>query len=232
MSSDSNRAAGFTTGKTSNISIKEATASEIDSMTTILARSFHPVNPFITKVYPDTTLMRDWFATLYNDEINNSGISYPLVAIDTTTNSVVAILALRQMRADERGSGMWTNRSLCEDHQAEMHKDMCNSMTSHRERLMLGRPHFLIQLFGVDHAYKGQSLGKRLLLRAFDFADQAGLEIFVQANASARGIYLKHGFEEKEVVVMPGDLKYTEHMLTRACSMPAPQTGDSSAEIP
>jgi len=232
MSSSSNPAADLAISKTSNISIQEATASEIDSMTTILARSFHPVNPFITKVYPDTPLMRKWFATLYNDEINNSGISYPLVAIDTTTNSVVGILALRLMGANERGSGMWTNRSLCEDHQAEMHKDMCDSMTSHRERLMLGRPHFLIQLFGVDHAYKGRQLGKRLLHRAFEIADQAGFEIFVQANASARGIYLNHGFEEKEVVVMPGDLKYTEHMLTRTCIVPARPAGNGTGAIP
>jgi GNAT superfamily N-acetyltransferase len=232
MSTTSDCGPNSTIGKTPNISVQEATTSEIDSMTTILARSFHPVNPFITKVYPDTPLMRGWFTTMYNDEINNIGISHPIVAIDTTTGSVVGILALRLMGADERGSGMWTNRSLCDDHQAEMHKDMCDSMTSHRERLMLGRSHFLIQLFGVDHAYKGQHLGKRLLLRAFEIADQAGLEVFVQANASARGMYLKHGFEEREVVVMPGDLKYTEHMLTRACTVPERKSANVSGGGP
>ena len=33
----------------------------------------------------------------------------------------------------------------------------------------------------------------------------------MQVNASARGIYLKQDFEEREVVVIPCDLKYTEH---------------------
>ena len=92
---------------------------------------------------------------------------------------------------------------------------MCNAMTTQRERLMLDSSHFLIQLFGVDQAYSGQGIGKRLLLKACSIADQLGHDIFVQANASAKGIYLKYGFEEKEVLTMPGDMHYTEHMLVR-----------------
>lgn len=82
---------------------------------------------------------------------------------------------------------------------------------------MGGREHFVIELFGVDHEIKGCGLGKMLLLRACEIADEAGLPIFVMANASARGIY-QHasiGFELRDVKVLPGELQYEEYMLVR-----------------
>jgi ribosomal protein S18 acetylase RimI-like enzyme len=84
-----------------------------------------------------------------------------------------------------------------------------------RETLMMGQPHFVIELFGVDHETKGSGLGKKLLLKACEIADEAELSVFVMANASAKGIY-QHpeiGFELRDVKVLPGE--YHEYMLVR-----------------
>lgn len=80
---------------------------------------------------------------------------------------------------------------------------------------MMGQAHFVIELFGVDHSVKGYGLGKMLLTKACEIADEAGLPIFVMANASAQGIYPKVGFELRDVKVLPGELKYEEFMLVR-----------------
>lgn len=80
---------------------------------------------------------------------------------------------------------------------------------------MTGQPHFVVELFGVDHEMKGFGLGKKLLLKACEIADEAGLSVFVMANASAKGIY-QHpeiGFEDRDVKVLPGE--YEEYMLVR-----------------
>lgn len=82
---------------------------------------------------------------------------------------------------------------------------------------MMGQPHFVVELFGVDHETKGLGLGKKLLLKACEIADEVGLPIFVMANASARGIY-QHpeiGFELRHVKVLPGEMRYEEYMLVR-----------------
>ena len=82
---------------------------------------------------------------------------------------------------------------------------------------MMGRPHFVVELLGVDHETKGLGLGKKLLLRACEVADEAGLPVFVMANASAKGIY-QHpeiGFELRDVKVLPGEMQYEEYILMR-----------------
>ena len=83
---------------------------------------------------------------------------------------------------------------------------------------MMGQPHFVVELFGVDHETKGSGLGKKLLLKACEIADEAGLTVFVMANASAKGIY-QHpeiGFELRDVKVLPGEMQYEEYMLVRS----------------
>ena len=77
--------------------------------------------------------------------------------------------------------------------------------------------HYLLELFGVDHAYKWTGVGRRMLEMACDFADQEGRAVFVEANASAEGFYRRvEGFEERGRVMMPGSVRgYEEVLLVR-----------------
>lgn len=116
---------------------------------------------------------------------------------------------------EERGAGFYTTFSPTADHDAPAYKDVAEGLTSAREGFMMGQAHFVIELFGVDHSVKGYGLGKMLLTKACEIADEAGLPIFVMANASAQGIYPKVGFELRDIKVLPGELKYEEFMLVR-----------------
>lgn len=80
---------------------------------------------------------------------------------------------------------------------------------------MLGRPHFLIELFGAEHGWQGKGVGTKLLKRACDIADEKGHDVFVQANGGARGFYERLGFRCEAEVVMPGEAKYMECMMVR-----------------
>ncbi|KAK4546798.1 hypothetical protein LTR36_001530 [Oleoguttula mirabilis] len=195
----------------------EATLSNVKSLSTIVSRSFHPVNPYIKKVFPDTARMRQWWAQIFTDEIHDSSCKV-LTAIDPNDGAAIGALTLRLLGAEDRGSGLWTMYDLTEDHDTMAYQPMVAGMTEHRERTMLGTPHFLIELFGVDDAYKGRQIGKKLLMRACQIADQAGYDTFVQANASARAFYCKLGFVEQGKSVMPGEAEYVEYMLVRPCT--------------
>lgn len=65
------------------------------------------------------------------------------------------------------------------------------------------QPHFLLELLGISHDYQNLQLARRLLTLAGEISDQAGWETFVEANASAVGLYRKMGFEEVGKVEIP-----------------------------
>ncbi|KAK5728471.1 hypothetical protein LTR15_001607 [Elasticomyces elasticus] len=191
--------------------VVEASEANVPSLSTIVARAFHPSNAYIKKVLPNTSALRTWWSTIFTDEIKDTK-THLLIAVDDDT--VVGLLSLRQMAADAGGAGSWGLYELTADHDVEGYKAMIDSMGEHRERLMLGRPHYLIQLFGVDAAYAGRRIGQKLLARACDIADAAGLDTFVQANGNARAFYEKQEFVVQGKETMPGD-EYVEYMLVR-----------------
>ncbi|TKA73269.1 hypothetical protein B0A55_06617 [Friedmanniomyces simplex] len=207
---------GQVDGSSAEVNVVEASKSNVPSLSTIVARSFHPVNPYIKKVLPDTGHLRAWWSTIFTDEINDNKTRL-LSAIDPKNDTAIAVLSMRRMAADDKGAGTWNMYELTPDHDVEGYKAMIDSMGEHRERLMLGRPHFLIQLFGVDNTYAGRGIGQRLLARSCEIGDADGLDIFVQANASARTFYWKQGFEVGGEEVMPGETHYVEYMLVRPC---------------
>lgn len=65
------------------------------------------------------------------------------------------------------------------------------------------QPHFLLELLGISHDYQNLQLARRLLTLAGEISDKAGWETFVEANASAVGLYRKMGFEEVGKVEIP-----------------------------
>ena len=197
-----------------DLPVVEADESNIASLKTIVARSFHPVNPYIRNTLPDTPLMREWWAQNFTEQLRDPRCNV-LTVLDQASKDAVGILLLRLMGPQERGSGSWTSRELTDDHDKEAYKPMIDGMTEHRERVMFGTAHFMIELFGVDHALKGRRLGDRLLRRACEIADEAGYPTFVQSNQFAKAFYEKHGFEEKGRSDMPGEIKYSEFMLLR-----------------
>ncbi|KAK4897388.1 hypothetical protein LTR27_004908 [Elasticomyces elasticus] len=191
----------------------EASEANVPSLSTIVARAFHPSNAYIKKVLPDTPALAGWWSKIFADEIKDAS-THLLIAVDPDNDTAVGLLSLRRMEAAEKGAGTWGLYELTPDHDVEGYKAMIDSMGEHRERLMLGRPHYLIQLFGVDAAYAGRRIGQKLLARACDIADAAGLDTLVQANGNARAFYEKQEFVVKGKETMPGD-EYVEYMLVR-----------------
>ncbi|KAJ9623959.1 hypothetical protein H2203_005405 [Taxawa tesnikishii (nom. ined.)] len=131
--------AGTTDGAAPSFTITSASLSDVDSLSTIVARSFHPVNPYFAKVCPDTPAVREWWSKSFLTEINGPGICHPLVAIENSSNAVVGILALRLMEASDKGSGIWSTHPITPDHYADAYRSMIGVMTEQRESLMRGR---------------------------------------------------------------------------------------------
>ncbi|GAB1734647.1 hypothetical protein NU195Hw_g9484t1, partial [Hortaea werneckii] len=166
------------------MNVIEAQEPHLDSLQTIVPRAFHPTNPYIRKVFPDTPLIRQWWRANFAKQIANPAC---------------------KMEASEHGSGSWTANALTPDHDQEAFRPMIDGMTAHRERIMFGTRHYMIELFGVEHGAKGHGIGGKLLTRACEIADQSRLPTFVQSNMFAWELYARFGFEERGREDMPGD---------------------------
>lgn len=194
------------------IVVKQATMDQVDSLSTIVARSFHPVNPYIARCMPDTPMVRQWWRRLFSKSIQDD-YCYVFTAVDKSNGEVVGVLNLRFQGPDQKGAGMWTEFDITPDHDAESYRAIIDAMAEAREKHMSGNAHLLLELFGVDHAYKGRKIGHRLLRAACDLATDGGYEIFVQANSSALAFYQRQDFQLRETKIMPGEEAYEEHML-------------------
>jgi GNAT superfamily N-acetyltransferase len=208
----------MTTTPKSPYIVHSATSSNLPSLATIVPRSFHPTNPYILKLLPNTPAVRQWWTKIFTAKIQSPTTSHLLTAVSPSNASeTLGVLSMQLLGSDERGAGLWSTFPPTPDHDEAAYADVASGLAKAREGLMAGQAHFVIELFGVDHEIKGFGLGKMLLLRACEIADEAGLAIFVMANASAKGIY-QHpeiGFELRDVKVLPGELQYEEYMLVR-----------------
>lgn len=181
----------------SNYQILPIRETDIASLTTILARSFHPTNAYIRATLPDTPAVREWWRSIFENCL--SDLRWHVLVATTTTLSggtdgeAIGVLVLRLMQPHERGSGSWSLFPRTADHHAEKYESMIDAMSKHRESIMRvghesgARAHYLVELFGVDHNWKGKGVGAALLRRACKVADARGGE--VQANGSARAFY-------------------------------------------
>lgn len=191
----------------------------IISSTPLSSHLQHETPPLTSiQLLPNTPTIRQWWTKIFTSKLHSPTTSHLLTATSSENQShSLGVLSLQLLGPSDRGAGFWSEFPPTPDHDAAAYADVASNLTNAREALTMGQPHFVVELFGVDHETKGSGLGKKLLLKACEIADEVGLPIFVMANASARGIY-QHpeiGFEVKDVKVLPGEMRYEEYMLVR-----------------
>lgn len=196
------------------IIIREATPDLLPSLTTLVPRAFHPTNEFHRKVFPDTSANRAWWTQAFSDEIASPACHVLVAAApETSEKEAIALLCLRLLAPSEPTQGFWHFYPLSPDHDASLFVPAMETM-----KLLPGQgtQRFLLELFGVDHAYKGSGIGRKLLEYALGIADQRKAPVYVEANHLALKFYEKFGFVESgaEKVKMEG-MEYYLHLLVR-----------------
>lgn len=207
--------------------IIEAGPSHLPSLCTILARSFHPVNPYIGTAFPNTPAIREWWNSIFSLILQDPDY-HILIATPSTTStvpvqddefdrSVIGMLIFHfiHQQPGKPSLNPWTSVALTPDHDAEKVQGMLAAGDDAAEKVMGGRQHYAVENLGTDHAWKGKGVGTALLARACEMADERGVEVYVLANSTATSFYERHRFEERERVVIPGDVAYSECKLVR-----------------
>jgi len=200
-----------------HLSVIDATEADLPSLSSIITRSFHKSNEYFRDTFPDTPMMRVWWHGIFLEAMQDP--SYQVLTIidpnATSTDSryAVGILLLHRITPGEKGAEVFTRHPPTADHDQTRYSAMLASGEGPYEKLMSGRPHFVVELFGVDDKYQGTGLGVKLLQYACAISDAAGVETFVQANMYAKAFYERHGFVCLEEVMLPGPDAYGEAFL-------------------
>ncbi|KAI1284682.1 acyl-CoA N-acyltransferase [Xylaria sp. FL0933] len=184
-----------TTDAVNTIILREASLGDLDSLETIVPRSFFPVNEFMKMMFPDTPAMRAWWREIFEQYIRNPAFYLP-VAIDTTTNVVVGAAPFRGVQQGQPFGGFMAQHPATSDHPAEIWQKAIQTFIENEKSTVGDRDRFLIEILGVDHTYQGRGIGKQLVARLCEIADSKGYPIFLETS-QAREFYLKqeNGFE-------------------------------------
>lgn len=175
-----------------------AREADIESLTTIIPRSFDK-DAFLNILFPPTsTLIKDWWAEVYTKAIASPACR---ILVETLSDKVIGVLTLHFWDPNNPTStpeGICTFAPFTSDHN-EIMPTAIESQTRDRKKLMRNTPNFMIDLMAVDKDYQGCSVGHRLLQRACRIADEHDAAIFLQTT-KARKYYLTSGlgFESEE----------------------------------
>lgn len=197
-----------------------AASSDCLGLTTIFAKSFHPVSSFMRQAIPDTPMTRAWWDRVNSVALDDPDIRLMKVVDRSRGNQIAAIaryrIATRKPIAGKgEDSGTWSKIPLTEDHDRELCTAFIEFMGNARKDHMGDRLHILIELLATVHDFKGRGAGRLLVGRICEDADRETVECFVETNRDIVPFYEKFGFVVKERRDMPGGYGYSEFIMVR-----------------
>ena len=144
-----------------DLDIRPATIHDLEELSTVHARSFHPVSPYMRRVFPDTQRMRDWWKDVHNYAINDPELTLMVVTSKTRNGAIVAMgrwryypklphqaIAVDGQAADlarsdgDLSAGSWTLLKTCTDTDIELYDAMAVFLAETHTNLMRSRPHY------------------------------------------------------------------------------------------
>lgn len=157
-------------------------------MTTLLPRAYAPDAPLLQMI-PDSPSIREWWKKTYQHALNDAH-SHILIATDEP--KVIGILTMHHAAPELPSSitkSVISAIPLTSEH-SPLLTSALEDLLQERKKLMSEDPHYLIELVGVDDEYQGLGIGRRLVERACEIADDGNEAIYLQTSA-AREFYTR-----------------------------------------
>ena len=79
----------------------------------------------------------------------------------------------------------------------EAMKAFFSELAEKRRERFGGRPYVLLSILVVSPEHQRRGLGARMLQDGLKIADEMGVEAYLESSPKGKGLYAKHGFEEK-----------------------------------
>lgn len=138
-------------------------------------------------------------------------------AVDSATGNLVGyvgMLAPKKTRPEPESSVDEWHASAPANTDLELFAVFVGKLEEMQEKLMGGRDDYwckfrrgmmfeglanaftaVVSSMAVHPDYQGQGIAKRLLLKGFELADEAGEDVYLESTPGAKGLYQRVGFE-------------------------------------
>jgi ribosomal protein S18 acetylase RimI-like enzyme len=209
-----------------DLTVREAELSDLDELSTLFQRSFHPTSPYMRRTFPDSERMRQWWRAVNEFAILDPDVRLMVVTSARREESIVAYGRWR-FYADQRpkpltsdsgptlSAGTWTLMGPPPEGEMELFHGFADFLGEMHHRYMSGKAHYLLELVGTIQEAQGTGAGRALMDALGIEADAKRVEIFVETNNLVVDFYKKLGWMVQEEKAMPGGLGYTEFILLR-----------------
>ncbi|CAG7940273.1 unnamed protein product [Penicillium nalgiovense] len=182
-----------------SLEIYPASPTDARELTKVFYGSFH--SNLDTAMFPNTPDVTEWWEKCFTTSIMRSiaGETHDVFLKVTEGSEDGGIVAFAKWKlpvpvADRRRKEeqiVWPPSS---------DKDLCdrffNGMGARHEKWMGERPHYYLDMLGVQDSYQGRGLGSKLLKWGLTRADAEGLEVYLSASPAGKPLYEKNGFRE------------------------------------
>lgn len=188
------------------------------------SRMFHNAfnNPFFTHSFPNLPESKTWWykasCTALADPSTHSLVVRDLK--DPTGSPIAFARWVSPSYPNWKPAADFTRAaSRWEDFYAGCDEELLGalfgSFARNRAHWIGERPHYYLELLGVDEKAKSRGAAGLLVQYGCDLADKDHIECYVDASPEALGLYEKFGFVEKAREEMPGGFGYVETYLVR-----------------
>ena len=212
------------------LQIRPATLQDVEAMSTIFFKSFHPVSEYMQQAFPNTPVVQEWWKQVYTAGINDPDATL-MVVTDPEKNGEITALEIWRTYKDENqhhrieesraqhnplaDAGTFGYVPLTSDHNQEYVNAAIGFMIKTHKQYVGDKPHIMIELVATVHERKGVGAGRLMVEKVCEEADREGLDVFVVTNGRIVPFYQKFGFVLKNTIAMPGGLGYEENVLIR-----------------
>ncbi|KAM0721584.1 hypothetical protein Q7P37_002509 [Cladosporium fusiforme] len=179
--------------------VRLASSADVDSMATMIPRSYPP-DSSLSRLISDTPSVRRWWTETYKAALEDPACCLLVAVEGIKTVGLLTMHYLDSASTPQDGNGgIATAIPLTSDHSQDMAAAL-QSLGQERRNWMGDEAHFIIELVAVDCAYQNLGIGRRLATRACEIADKMDAAIFLHTT-SAVHFYTKRldlGFYVKQ----------------------------------
>ncbi|KAI1764606.1 acyl-CoA N-acyltransferase [Hypoxylon sp. FL1150] len=206
---------------------RKATLSDIPSIIEAYFDAFseHPINRRIFNPPSSASVQQFWKESLTRDLQNPDARFYVITGSSTSPEKVLAFAEWWQPRTPCSSSSSPPSSSPApaparpswpEGADVPFAEEVFGLMARKRAEVTRGRPHWYLEMLGVRTEFQRKGAGKALLRWGLERADEEGIETFLAASPMGTPLYLSHGFEIVETVLIDEGRRVENFMLRPA----------------
>ncbi|KAH8666978.1 acyl-CoA N-acyltransferase [Xylariales sp. PMI_506] len=194
----------------SSWNVEAATEADIPGVADVYLNSFN--SEFMYSIFPPTDGVRKWYETMIESCLKPQQSDIPesrVMLIRSPTNEIIsfAVYRILDMSHDEASKSWrsrWPSASIAPELTDEKLENFFGPMEKSHMHLIGDRKHVFLEVLGTAEKHQKQGCASVLIKWGTGWADELGLECYLDASALGKPLYEKFGYTVQDVSMVAG----------------------------